>query len=409
MIAASAFVVLAPLWLLVAKLCGQYDRDHKVLRHLTVDEIPSIVFWALSVTATMTVVLLPLEEVGLTDSDRLYVWLLVIALAIVFRSGARRLWRMVTPAERALIVGQGELSDMTARKTGLFPDIHVEVRCRVSSVDELAATPALLQDVDRIVLACDSLSERAVSDLLPICRRDGIKLSVVPPVRAVFGTATQLSHVAELPVLDYNTWDISRSTLFMKRALDFGVAVLALVLLAPLFVLVALAILATSGRPVLFSQRRAGQSGRPFRMWKFRTMVADAEARLDEVVSLHDLEHPMFKLRFDPRTTRLGRLLRRTSLDELPQLLNVLRGDMSLVGPRPEQLELVERYEPEHLFRLAVKPGLTGPMQIYGRGELTFQERLAVEREYIESLSLGRDLRILGLTIPVIVSGRGAF
>ena len=105
----------------------------------------------------------------------------------------------------------------------------------------------------------------------------------------------------------------------------------------------------------------------------------------------------------------MGRLLRRTSLDELPQLLNVVNGDMSLVGPRPEQVELVERYRPEHVFRLAVKPGLTGPMQVYGRGELSFDERLSVERDYIENLSLGRDLRILALTLTAVVAGRGAY
>ena len=138
-------------------------------------------------------------------------------------------------------------------------------------------------------------------------------------------------------------------------------------------------------------------------------MVTNAEERLSEVVSVDDLPAPMFKLVQDPRVTRIGRLLRRTSLDELPQLLNVVKGDMSLVGPRPEQIELVERYRPEHVFRLAVKPGLTGPMQVYGRGELTFDERLAVERDYIENLSLGRDLRILALTLTAVVAGRGAY
>ena len=113
--------------------------------------------------------------------------------------------------------------------------------------------------------------------------------------------------------------------------------------------------------------------------------------------------------RDDPRVTRVGRLLRRFSLDELPQLVNVLRGEMSIVGPRPEQVELVERYELEHRFRLAVKPGMTGPMQVFGRGELTFAERLAVELDYVENMSIGRDLRILFQTVPAIVRGTGAF
>ena len=138
-------------------------------------------------------------------------------------------------------------------------------------------------------------------------------------------------------------------------------------------------------------------------------MVVDAEDRLPDLVPFEKLRDPMFKLQNDPRTTRVGRFLRRTSLDELPQMLNVLKGDMSLVGPRPEQVDLVERYRPEHRFRLAVKPGITGPMQVYGRGELTFEERLAVEREYVENLSLGRDLRILALTVPIVLARRGAF
>jgi lipopolysaccharide/colanic/teichoic acid biosynthesis glycosyltransferase len=127
------------------------------------------------------------------------------------------------------------------------------------------------------------------------------------------------------------------------------------------------------------------------------------------VVSLDALAEPVFKLREDPRITPLGRLLRRTSLDELPQLVNVLRGDMSLVGPRPEQLEVVALYRPEHMFRLEVKPGLTGPMQVYGRGELTMEERLAVERDYVENVSIGRDMRILLLTIAVVLRGDGAY
>jgi lipopolysaccharide/colanic/teichoic acid biosynthesis glycosyltransferase len=179
--------------------------------------------------------------------------------------------------------------------------------------------------------------------------------------------------------------------------------------LAPLFGLVAIAIRLDSRGPALFAQTRAGRNGKPFRMWKFRTMVCDAEALLPELVPFEALSEPMFKLRNDPRVTRVGRLLRRTSLDELPQLANVLRGEMSLVGPRPEQVDLVERYRPEERFRLAVKPGLTGPMQVYGRGELTFEERLAVEREYIENLSLGRDFRILALTVYAVVGGDGAF
>jgi lipopolysaccharide/colanic/teichoic acid biosynthesis glycosyltransferase len=144
-------------------------------------------------------------------------------------------------------------------------------------------------------------------------------------------------------------------------------------------------------------------------MVKFRTMEHGADDRLGEFVDLGALEEPAFKLTDDPRVTSVGRLLRRTSLDELPQLVNVILGEMSLVGPRPEQVEVVEHYTPEQRFRLSVKPGLTGPMQVYGRGSLRFDERLAVERDYIENVSVGRDLRILALTIAPVLWRRGAY
>jgi len=183
----------------------------------------------------------------------------------------------------------------------------------------------------------------------------------------------------------------------------------ALLLLALLLPFVAIAIKLDSRGPVFFSQVRAGLGGRPFRIYKFRTMRVDAEERLEDVVSLEQLEDPMFKLRDDPRVTRVGRALRRLSIDELPQLFNVFVGEMSIVGPRPEQVEIVERYSPEDRFRLTVKPGVTGPMQVFGRGELTFAERLAVELEYIENPSLARDLRIVLHTVPAVVRGTGAF
>jgi lipopolysaccharide/colanic/teichoic acid biosynthesis glycosyltransferase len=225
----------------------------------------------------------------------------------------------------------------------------------------------------------------------------------------MFGTAVRLTHVAELPVVEYHTWDPSVSTLTLKRCFDVIVSALALVVTAPVFLLAALAIRLDSRGGVFYVQRRAGLDGRPFSMIKFRTMVCDAADRLDDVVQLDALSEPMFKLRSDPRITRVGRVLRRWSLDELPQLINVLRGEMSLVGPRPEEVQLVERYAPEHHFRLAATPGMTGPMQVFGRGDLTFDERLAIEREYIENVSLGRDLHILLMTLPAVLSGRGAF
>jgi exopolysaccharide biosynthesis polyprenyl glycosylphosphotransferase len=402
--------VFAPVWVLLAKLHGLYDGDQRTLRHLTVDEVPRILVWALTGMAATGLLLWLAPARTPTIEDAIGGWTMAVVAAIVFRALARFLWRRIMPPERTVILGSGPLADATRRKLELFPDIHVEVVDQLDedAVADLTESPSALQTADRIILASQAIDERLIASLLAFCREGKVKLSVIPPARGMFGTAVRLNHVADLPVVEYNTWDVSRSTLFLKRMIDVAFAGAALLVLAPLLILIALAVRLET-RPAIFKQLRAGREGRPFRMWKFRTMVPDAEAQLSQLVSFESLRDPMFKLRDDPRVTRVGRFLRRTSLDELPQLVNVLRGDMSLVGPRPEQVELVERYDPEHRFRLLVRPGITGPMQVFGRGELTFEERLAVEREYIENLSLGRDFRILAMTVVPVVNGRGAF
>jgi exopolysaccharide biosynthesis polyprenyl glycosylphosphotransferase len=408
--AALLLVLSAPIWIVMAKLAGLYDRDQRTLRHLTVDELPWLVVWALSSTALLTLLLVPFPALDLSSGDRLLVWGTVLGLGFMFRAGARALWRRVTPAQRMLIVGEGPLAHAVVRKLELFPDIHAEIAGRLESCAVLnERLDELGRNIDRIVIACSELSEDLLEKLLPFCRLRAVKLTVVPPTRGMFGTATHLTHIADLPLLDYNTWDISRTTLALKRCFDVVVSMVALAVALPFLLLVALALLVDSGFPVFFRQVRAGERGRPFQMLKFRTMVRDAEAMLAQLVPFDELSDPMFKLKADPRVTRVGRILRRASVDELPQLVNVLRGDMSIVGPRPEQLDLVERYAPEHQFRLQVKPGITGPMQVYGRGELTFDERLAVEREYVENLSLARDIRIVLMTLPAVFGRRGAF
>ncbi len=400
-----------PAWLVLAKLHGLYDRDHRALRHLTVDELPSIFIWATTGTSLLALILAVTPAGRLSVAAAVGAWLIVLSSAFVLRAAARVLWRWITPPARTLIVGDGVLGAATRRKIELFPDIHVDVVAERDDLGlaELQGAAEDLRDLDRVILAAQAIDEELIAGLVSHCRRHHMNFSVIPPVRGMLGTAVHLNHVADLPVVEYNTWDVSRSTLLLKRVLDVTIAAVALILLAPILFLIAIAIKLDSAGPVLFTQLRAGRIGRPFRMRKFRTMVTDAEKQLPELVPFDSLRDPMFKLRGDPRVTRFGRLLRRTSLDELPQLVNVLKGDMSLVGPRPEQVELVDRYTSDQLFRLAVKPGLTGPMQVYGRGQLTFEERLAVERDYIENLSVGRDLRILALTLSAVSSGRGAF
>jgi lipopolysaccharide/colanic/teichoic acid biosynthesis glycosyltransferase len=202
--------------------------------------------------------------------------------------------------------------------------------------------------------------------------------------------------------------------LLVKRGLDLVGAVACRLVLGPLLLALAVLIRLDSPGPVLFRQVRRGRHGRLFRMLKFRTMVADAEQRLGDLEPRNESAGGvLFKLRVDPRVTRLGRFLRRSSLDELPQLLNVLRGEMSLVGPRPLQLRDSDRLaalDPQgHAQRLRVLPGLTGPWQVTGRSELDYQQMVRLDRDYVENYSLGRDLRLLGQTLVVVLRRQGAY
>jgi exopolysaccharide biosynthesis polyprenyl glycosylphosphotransferase len=410
------WVLLAiPLWILVAKLLGLYDRDQRTLRHLTVDELPAIAVWAAVSTVLVALALLLTPVESLTIGAVFALFGVALVLGVLFRGTARLAWWRFTPPELTAVIGSGHEAQVIRRQVELFRDMHFEL---TGEIDPEALVEggganrqieALTERVDRLIVASSAVDEDLIAALAIVCRKQQVKLSVVLPPRPGSLPASRFSRVGDLPVWDYTTWDVSRSTMLLKRLFDLSGSLVGLVALAPLLPLIALAIKLETPGPVILSQVRAGRRGRPFRMYKFRTMVADAEERLSSLVAIDELREPVFKLRGDPRVTRVGRVLRRLSFDEAPQLFNVLRGEMSIVGPRPEQVDLVERYRPEHRLRLDVKPGITGPMQIHGRGDLEFSERLAVELDYIGNLSLPRDGRILLLTVFAIVRGNGAY
>ena len=196
---------------------------------------------------------------------------------------------------------------------------------------------------------------------------------------------------------------------FVKRLMDLLGALGGILLFAPLMAVAAVLIKLDSPGPVLFIQERVGEKGRTFRILKLRTMVRNAEELLDGMLDLDRLDEPVFKIRDDPRVTRAGRFLRRWSIDELPQLFNVLQSDMSLVGPRPEEVRVVRYYDDWHRQRLLAKPGITGPVQISGRGDLSLEDRVRLEVDYISHYALRRDLEILLKTIPAVIRGDGSY
>ena len=403
---ADAFwaLVLLPVWVVVAKLIGLYDRDHVAIRHLTVDELPALAAWAAAGVALLALILPQTPAGEVNPSAAVGAWVVAGGAALVLRGAARWLWRRLTPPEVTAVLGDGDLAEMIRRKLELFPDMHL----RLVDEHEIEAFDALAGGVDRVIFASDRMEPGEVGGLVALCRERQVKLSVISPLHGRAGPV-RLSRVADLPVLEYETWDPSRSTALIKRAFDIAVSSIGLVLTAPFFPLVALAIKLDSRGPVLFNQTRAGLDGRPFEMHKFRTMVADAEARLPDVVRLDDLRDPVFKLSDDPRVTRVGRFLRRLSLDELPQLINVVRGEMSLVGPRPLPLRDFDRLEEWHKKRYLVLPGITGLWQVSGRSELDFDDLVRLDFVYLERWSVGLDLTILLKTIPAVLTRRGAF
>jgi len=417
-------LLFTPAWLLTIKLHGLYDNDHRRIRHSTLDELPSLI----SASALGTIVLdglLWLSPAGpLSAKSAIIVGVGAVLACFVSRAVLRFAWHRLTGVATGIVVGPAAIVDVVARRIATHPEARLRLvgylsaprdkdrraaLPRLGSIEEISRVARRYQ-VERVVVAeQEEMSERDAEHLIEECKAAGLGLTFLPRHYGLLGPGIELNRLAELPVLDFRFSDPPRSTLAMKRGLDVLVSGLMLTVLSPLLFLIALYIVVDSGKPVFFRQRRAGKEGVPFTVLKFRTMVVDAEDRLAELVDLEELDEPAFKIPDDPRVTRAGRLLRRTSLDELPQLINVLRGDMSLVGPRPEEEAVVALYDERQRIRLAVKPGLTGPMQVYGRGDLTFEERLAMERDYLDNLSVAGDLAILLRTPRAIVRGEGAY
>jgi exopolysaccharide biosynthesis polyprenyl glycosylphosphotransferase len=343
-------------------------------------------------------------------------------VSFALRGTLRFLWHRLTGLATGLVIGPARAVDMVARRVSTHPETRLALVGYLSAEGEAEAKElprlgapgdisrvAREHAIERVVVSEGQMSEPDAEQLIEECKDEGLALTFLPQHYGLLGPGIELNRLAELPVLDFRFSDPPRSTLAMKRVMDVVVSALLLVLLSPLLAGVALWILIDDGRPVCFRQRRAGKEGAPFTMVKFRTMVTDAEQRLPELVDIENLDQPAFKIPDDPRVTRSGRWLRRTSIDELPQLWNVLRGQMSLVGPRPEEESVVALYDERQRGRLAVKPGITGPMQVYGRSDLTFEERLAMERDYLDNLSLLTDLAILLRTPRAMVRGEGAY
>lgn len=267
--------------------------------------------------------------------------------------------------------------------------------------------------IDEVVVTARHQEPERVSGLLSTCERADIQLSMLPSFLGILRTHSQIHEVAGLPIVMVDERIFRQWNRILKRTMDLVLASFLTAafcpILIPLAVLVSAAIKLGSPGPILFRQQRVGKGGRPFELYKFRSMAQNAEAQKRDLMHLNEAEGALFKMKEDPRVTRVGKIIRRCSIDELPQIINVLKGEMSLVGPRPPILSEVKVYEDWQMKRFDTLPGMVGLPQVSGRSDLTFDEVIRLDVYYIENWSLLMDVSILLRTIPVVVLGKGAY
>ena len=414
-------------WIAMAWLYGYYTQDELRMAHSTADDVPGLVLLAAGTTWAGQ-----LADAALTSRSRRSASsrssssrssILATAMRAIARMVVRR-WLM--PTEPTLVVGTGRIARRVVEKLAARPEYGIRVVGFVDDdplTDHIGDAPYLgeTDELERLVgrarrpprdprvLARRRQPRRRSRAALQSGRRAGRRGPA--PVRSA-GSKTQVHELDGLPLVSLHAPRLPRSARFVKRVLDLVVAVIMLALLSPLFAFIALRIKLEAPGPVFFRQERIGNRGRRFRIYKFRSMYIDADARKGDVGHLnkHDESGPtMFKIPEDPRITPFGRTLRKWSLDELPQLINVVRGEMSLVGPRPLIIEEDRHIVGHGRRRLDLTPGLTGLWQVMGRSDIPFAEMVTLDYLYVTNWSLWGDLKLLARTLPAVMRGRGAY
>ena len=413
-----ATALLGALVLLLAKTMGLYDRDQVVIAKRSLDDAPGLFQLATLVTLVFWLGGGFFATETQRSGDVVLVWGVLFLALLVARVGARRLAKAVAPVERCLVVAEaadhhrldGKLTLDTRLKARVVAHLPMVERRTDSMEPPHAALERCVRTmgIHRVVLAPDGVDAGVVLDVVNRAKSLGVNVSVLPRICEVVGSSVRFDDLGGMTLLGVRSFRLSRSTQMLKRAVDLGGTVLALVVGAPLFALIALAIRLDTRGPILFRQTRVGQDGRHFEMLKFRSMVDGAHAAR---ATLADRSHGngLFKVADDPRVTRVGRLLRRTSLDELPQLLNVLRGQMSLVGPRPLIVEEDALVVGHHRRRLHLKPGLTGPWQVLGSADVRVgvEDMATIDYLYTVNWSLWADVQVILRTVAHVLGSRG--
>jgi exopolysaccharide biosynthesis polyprenyl glycosylphosphotransferase len=420
------FLLLLPVWVLAAKLYGLYDRDEESATHSTADEVVSV-FHLLTVGVWVFYAISWLIGFASPDQAKLVTfWFLALVSVAAARSAARTLARR-QPAyvQNAVIIGAGEVGQLIGRKLLQHPEYHInlvgfvdaEPRAKRRDLGDVAVLGAPEEigeiverhDVDRVIVAFSRDGHERMLELVRAIRKDNVHIDLVPRLFEAVGANVGIHTLEGLPLVGLPATGISRSSRFLKRGLDIIGSATLLALLAPLMLLISFLVRRDSRGPVFFQQTRLGMGLNEFTLLKFRTMYEGTDEAphreyIKQIMRSDALpgSNNLYKLERDDSITRVGRWLRKTSLDELPQLINVLRGEMSLVGPRPLIPYELELFNPHHFERFLVPSGLTGLWQVEARAHTTFGEALDLDVAYARGWSLGLDLRLL-LRTPLLI------
>jgi exopolysaccharide biosynthesis polyprenyl glycosylphosphotransferase len=408
-----AVLAFAPLLVLVNKLSGLYDRDDLVLNKTTLDEAPALLQIGGLFALLVWLVHGPLLTVTLGPADVLTLWIAATLSLVLGRAAARRLAARVTAPERCMLVGAPATmraieEKLSARRIHATVAATVPLRDGAGVAALLPELPQLIRaaDVHRIVLAPVASDGAATLDFVRAAKASGARISVLPRLLEVVGSSVTVDQIDGLTMLGIRSFGLTRSSKIIKRSFDLVGSTLLLIAVAPVMAALAAAVKLGSHGPVFFRQTRVGRNGQRFEIFKFRSMVADAEDRKPGLAHLNETDG-LFKIAEDPRVTPIGRLMRATSLDELPQLINVVCGEMSLVGPRPLVVDEDAKVAGLDRSRLHLTPGMTGHWQILGSARVPLGEMVGIDYLYVANWSLWTDVKILLRTIPYVLSRGG--
>jgi exopolysaccharide biosynthesis polyprenyl glycosylphosphotransferase len=401
-----------PLIVFAAKTLGLYDRDELVVHKTTLNDAPKLFYVTTLFTLVYTVVQADMQETTIATQTIVVLWVLLFGLVMLGRWTARRVARAITPRERCVLVGDTAHAQRVRRMLESHPTLSAELvavipfrRVTARGEDAHAFGEYLgRSDFHRVIVTHTDSDAGDMIDTIRVFKSRGIKVSVLPSLFDVLGSAVEFDDLGGATLLGVRRYGLTRSSQLMKRSLDVVVSSLLLIVLAPLFATIAVLIKRSSPGPVFFRQTRVGRGDTRFRIVKFRTMRSDAEERKLELLDRNETRG-LFKISDDPRITGIGRILRSSSLDELPQLFNVLRGEMSLVGPRPLVIDEDEQVAGWHRRRLDLTPGMTGAWQILGN-RVPLEDMVSLDYLYIVNWSLWSDVEILLRTVPHVLGRR---